>query len=205
MAQKYALGHLLDISVHLVYENDEFIPHFKDANHTYDTFEFNPPKNCFVDRGKMVGGFAYISYENPAQNKLVVMSKADIDKRLGYESHSIISNYERYALIALDQDTKQRYADILGIPIQALYKEPVEMPVHPADIDQTVCRINLESIRKAHGKSIADFAEELGISDVAYRSYSRGGVISLQSFWIIVDHLDIDPWLLATGKTHKEG
>ncbi|SFO62697.1 RecT family protein [Acidaminococcus fermentans] len=81
MAQKYALGNLLDISVHLVYENDEFIPHFKDANHTYDTFEFNPPKNCFVDRGKMVGGFAYISYENPAQNKLVVMSKADIDKR----------------------------------------------------------------------------------------------------------------------------
>lgn len=81
MAQKYALGNLLDISVHLVYENDEFIPHFKDANHAYDTFEFNPPKNCFVDRGKMVGGFAYISYENPAQNKLVVMSKADIDKR----------------------------------------------------------------------------------------------------------------------------
>lgn len=81
MAQKYALGNLLDISVHLVYENDEFIPHFKDANHTYDTFEFNPPKNCFVDRGKMVGGFAYISYENPAQNKLVVMSKTDIDKR----------------------------------------------------------------------------------------------------------------------------
>lgn len=81
MAQKYALGHILDISVHLVYENDEFIPHFKDANHDHDTFEFNPPKNCFVDRGKMVGGFAYISYENPAQNKLVVMSRADIDKR----------------------------------------------------------------------------------------------------------------------------
>lgn len=81
MAQKYALGNLLDITVHLVYENDEFIPHFKDANHEYDTFEFNPPKNCFVDRGKMVGGFAYLSYENKAQNKLVVMSKADIDKR----------------------------------------------------------------------------------------------------------------------------
>lgn len=81
MAQKYALGKILDISAHLVYENDEFIPHFKDANHDHDTFEFNPPKNCFVDRGKMVGGFAYISYENPAQNKLVVMSKADIDKR----------------------------------------------------------------------------------------------------------------------------
>lgn len=133
------------------------------------------------------------------------LSQRDIAERLGYESHSIISNYERYALIALDQDTKQRYADILGIPIQALYKEPVEMPVHLADIDQAICRENLEAIRKAHGQSIPDFAEEIGISNVAYRSYSRGGVISLQSFWIIVDHLDISPWLLATGKTHKEG
>ena len=79
------------------------------------------------------------------------------------------------------------------------------MPVHLADIDQAICRENLEAIRKAHGQSIPDFAEEIGISNVAYRSYSRGGVISLQSFWIIVDHLDISPWLLATGKTHKEG
>lgn len=133
------------------------------------------------------------------------LSQRAISKRLGDVSPNIIGKYERYALMALDDDLKQRYADILGIPILALYKEPVEMPVHLADIDQAICRDNLEAIRKAHGKSIADFAEELGISDVAYRSYSRGGVISLQSFWIIVDHLDISPWLPATGKTHKEG
>lgn len=133
------------------------------------------------------------------------LSQRAISELLGYGGNSIISNYERYALIALDQDTKQRYADILGIPIQALYKEPVEMPVHLADIDQTVCRINLEEIRKAHGKSITEFAEQIGVSSAAYSSYIHGSIISLQSFWIIVDHLDIDPWLLATGKTHKEG
>ena len=133
------------------------------------------------------------------------LSQRAISERLGYGVHSIISDYERYALIALDQDTKQRYAEILGIPIQALYKEPVEMPVHLADIDQAICRDNLEAIRKAHGQTIADFSEKIGISDAAYSSYNRGGIISLQSFWIIVDHLGIDPWLLATGKTHKEG
>lgn len=133
------------------------------------------------------------------------LSQRAISKRLGDVSPNIIGEYERYALMAQDDDLKQRYADILGIPIQALYKEPVEMPVHLADIDQAICRDNLEAIRKAHGKSIADFAEDLGISDAAYRSYGRGGVISLQSFWIIVEHLDISPWLLATGKTHKEG
>lgn len=133
------------------------------------------------------------------------LSQRAISELLGYGGNSIISNYERYALIALDQDTKQRYADILGIPIQALYKEPVEMPVHLADIDQTACRINLEEIRKAHGKSITEFAEQIGVASAAYSSYIHGSIISLQSFWIIVDHLDIDPWLLATGKTHKEG
>lgn len=131
------------------------------------------------------------------------LSQRAVSEQLG--GHSTIFDYERYALIALDPGLKQRYADILGIPIQALYKAPVEMPVHLADIDQTVCRINLESIRKAHGKSVNYFANQIGVSEPAYRSFIRGSNISLRSFWIIVDHLSIDPWLLATGKTHKEG
>lgn len=131
------------------------------------------------------------------------LSQRAVSEQMG--GHSTIFDYERYALIALDPGLKQRYADILGIPIQALYKEPVEMPVHLADIDQAICRENLEAIRKAHGLTFADFAEQIGISSPAYSSYIHGSIISLQSFWIIVDHLDIDPWLLATGKTHKEG
>ena len=133
------------------------------------------------------------------------LSQRDINELLGHGEHHIISDYERYALMALDDDLKQRYADILGIPIQALYKEYVEMPVHLTDIDQAICRDNLEAIRKAHGKSIPDFAEQIGVSSAAYNAYCHGGIISLHCFWVIVDHLDIDPWLLATGKTHKEG
>lgn len=131
------------------------------------------------------------------------LSQRTVSEQLG--GHSTIFDYERYALIALDPGLKQRYADILGIPIQVLYRQPAEMPVHLADIDQAICRENLEAIRKAHGKSITDFAEQIGVSSAAYNAYCHGGIISLQSFWIIVDHLDIDPWLLATGKTHKEG
>lgn len=133
------------------------------------------------------------------------LSQQAISKRLGDVSPNIIAEYERYGLMALPQDTKQRYADILGIPIQALYKEYVEMPVHLTDIDQTVCWINLEAIRKAHNQSVAEFAEQVSISISAYKSYFHGTIISLHCFWIMVDHLDIDPWLLATGKTHKEG
>ena len=128
-----------------------------------------------------------------------------ISKLLGHEKTNIINSYESTPIIALDEKTKQRYADILRIPIQALYKEPAEMPVHLADIDQAICRDNLEAIRQAHGKSITYFANQIGVSEPAYRSFMRGGTISLRSFWIIVDRLGIDPWLLATGKTHKEG
>lgn len=131
------------------------------------------------------------------------LSQRAVSEQLG--GHSMIFDYERYALIALDPGLKQRYADILGIPIQALYKDYVEMPVHLTDIDQAICRDNLEAIRKAHGNSIPDFAEQIGVSSATYNAYCHGGIISLQSFWVIVDHLDIDPWLLATGKTHKEG
>jgi transcriptional regulator with XRE-family HTH domain len=131
------------------------------------------------------------------------LSQRAVSEQLG--GHSMIFDYERYALIALDPGLKQRYADILGIPIQALYKDYVEMPVHLTDIDQAICRDNLEAIRKAHGNSIPDFAEQIGVSSAAYNAYCHGGIISLHCFWVIVDHLDIDPWLLATGKTHKEG
>lgn len=102
-ATKYAVGKIVDIDAHLVYENDQFTPHFKDANHPFDTFEFNPPKNVFVDRGKLVGGFAYITYENQLQNKLVVMSKADIDKRKNTAVAKAIWNawYEEMAMKTL--------------------------------------------------------------------------------------------------------
>lgn len=102
-AKKYAAGTVIDIDAHLVYENDEFCPHFKDQNHPYDTFEFNPPKNVFVDRGKIVGGFAYITYENHLQNKLVVMSKQEIDKHKAKAMAQKIWNewYEQMALKTL--------------------------------------------------------------------------------------------------------
>lgn len=102
-AVKYAVGTIIDIDAHLVYENDEFCPHYKDKNHPFDTFEFTPPKNCFVDRGKMVGGYAYVTYENPAQNRLIVMSKNEIDKRKNTAAAKAIWDqwYEEMALKTL--------------------------------------------------------------------------------------------------------
>ena len=78
-AMKYAEGNLEDITAMLVYSTDKFVPHIHDSQHPGDTYEFeimNP-----FDRGSLVGGFAYLIYDNPARNRLVLVSKADIEKR----------------------------------------------------------------------------------------------------------------------------
>ncbi len=78
-AKKYSLYQIRDITAALVYETDEFIPYFKDKEHDFDTYELNIMQP--FNRGAMVGGYAYIEFEDPRQNKLFIMSKAEIDKR----------------------------------------------------------------------------------------------------------------------------
>ena len=77
--KKYSFYTIKNMRYELVYSNDEFKVGKKDAFHTQDTYEFNI-KNPF-DRGELVGGFAYIEFDDPQRNILLIMSKADIEKR----------------------------------------------------------------------------------------------------------------------------
>jgi recombination protein RecT len=68
----------VDIVYQLVHEKDTFKPIMKGAGNDIESYEFeitNP-----FDRGDVIGGFGYIMYDNPAKNKLVIVSKADFDK-----------------------------------------------------------------------------------------------------------------------------
>jgi recombination protein RecT len=78
IAEKYALDKPAAVTVELVYETDRFVPIKKTRNSTegYD-FQITQP----FDRGKVVGGFGYLEYADPAKNKLILMSLADILKR----------------------------------------------------------------------------------------------------------------------------
>lgn len=80
-AMKYSYGKVLDATPRLLYKGDTFIPHYRDMNHPYDTFEYTP-KDIMAEKDDkdIVGGFVYITYANPMQNKLVVMPRAEIDK-----------------------------------------------------------------------------------------------------------------------------
>lgn len=78
-ATKYGLDVPTGVIVELVYSNDKFKPLKKDANNKYENYEFDIV-NAF-DRGEIIGGFYYHIYEEPEKNKLVVMTKNDIEKR----------------------------------------------------------------------------------------------------------------------------
>lgn len=77
--KKYSYYPIKNVAYELVYSNDKFTPYKRGAKRRCDTYEFeitNP-----FDRGNLIGGFAYIEFDDPQRNILVIMSKADIEKR----------------------------------------------------------------------------------------------------------------------------
>ncbi|MUG45491.1 recombinational DNA repair protein (RecE pathway) [Paenibacillus woosongensis] len=79
-ATKYGLDVPDHVTVELVYSNDRFKPIKKDANNPHEGYEFEIV-NAF-DRGSIIGGFYFHQYsQTPEKNKLVMMTKKDIEKR----------------------------------------------------------------------------------------------------------------------------
>jgi recombination protein RecT len=76
--RKMAVEQPLDIDYQLVYDTDKFVPIMKSIKNEIESFEFeiaNP-----FDRGKVLGGFGYISYQDPKKNKLVMVTMRDFNK-----------------------------------------------------------------------------------------------------------------------------
>lgn len=78
-AKKYALEVPKNVVVELVYDTDKFKAIKKDQNNKSESYVFEITDE--FNRGKVKGGFYFIEYENPEQNRLKIFSKADIDKR----------------------------------------------------------------------------------------------------------------------------
>ena len=79
-AKKYGLDIPDSVIVELVYSTDKFKSIKKNFTNKYESFDFEITND--FDRGDIIGGFYYhIFSENPEKNKLVVLSKKDIEKR----------------------------------------------------------------------------------------------------------------------------
>lgn len=79
VAKKYAIDPPLAVAVELVYSTDYFKPIKKTHENKIENYVFEI-KQPF-DRGTVMGGFGYIEYSNPEKNKLIMMSKTNIEKR----------------------------------------------------------------------------------------------------------------------------
>lgn len=79
LAETYSKDKIINITTELIYKNDKFIAIKKDANNNTESYVFEIT-NMF-DRGELLGGFGYIEYEDSRKNKLILMTKADMDKR----------------------------------------------------------------------------------------------------------------------------
>ena len=78
IAKKFALDKIVDIKDELVYSTDKFSILKKDANRDVESYTFEVT-NPF-DRGKLVGGFVYVQFENPTKNFVFLMSIKEIEK-----------------------------------------------------------------------------------------------------------------------------
>lgn len=79
IAEKYAMEKPQAVITELVYSNDTFKPIKKDRANAVESYDFEI-SNPF-DRGEIVGAFGYIEYPEPTKNKLIIMTKKDIEKR----------------------------------------------------------------------------------------------------------------------------
>ncbi|MEK3973685.1 recombinase RecT [Psychrobacillus sp. FSL K6-1267] len=73
-----AVDEPIDVIYELVYDTDEFIPIKKSHKNKIESYEFTI-KNPF-SRGKIIGGFGYIVYENEIKNELVMVTEEDFLK-----------------------------------------------------------------------------------------------------------------------------
>lgn len=76
--RKMAINPPSDIIYHLVHENDTFEPIMKSAVNAIESYNLtiDDPFN----RGAVVGGFGYITYNDPALNQLIIVPKSSFDK-----------------------------------------------------------------------------------------------------------------------------
>lgn len=73
-----AMDNVTAIVCELVYSTDKFAPVKRSLSNPVESYEFEITQP--FDRGNLVGGFGYIMHDDPAKNKLIIVTKKDIDK-----------------------------------------------------------------------------------------------------------------------------
>jgi recombination protein RecT len=154
IAEEYAVEKPENVTIELVYSNDEFNQIKKDSNHSVESYEFNV-KSPF-NRGEIVGGFGYIEYENALKNKLITMSLSDIEKRKPERASAnfwggTIKGYEKGKQV--EKETSGWFPEMCLKTIKREVYSAKNMPRDPKKIDEAYHQMRIQEIRFAQLES----------------------------------------------------
>lgn len=151
IAKKFAVEPYDDIIVKLVGKNDTFKPIYKDANHDFDSYIYE--ENNPFDKGEIVGGFAYVKYQDNTKNKLIVMSIADIKKHMPKHGSSFWTG---------EWKEKMWYKTLVIEACKGISLDAEKIRDFRQDLEQ----IKADELNNAASQADAEAKEKMGSGDV---------------------------------------
>lgn len=79
LSLRYAIEKPKNVITELIYSTDVFKAIKKNRDNNIESYDFEIT-NAF-NRGEIIGGFGYIEYDDARKNKLIIMTRKDMDKR----------------------------------------------------------------------------------------------------------------------------
>lgn len=158
IAKTFSIDPPKNFVLELVYSNDRFSVSKKDLNHEFDSYIFEI-KNPF-DRGKIIGGFAYLEYDDKSNNRLLVMSEEEI---LKYRPLKYSQNFWS------GENMKKMYEKTIA---KQLFKRVQLDPDKINDIQDVLQRVDAEELNFEAAESQREIEENMGNGDFIDIEYS---------------------------------
>jgi recombination protein RecT len=114
--RRYAIDPPKDVKYELVYSTDKFKVVKKSVNTAIESYEFeitNP-----WDRGEIIGGFAYVVYEDPTKNQVILVSSKEFER----------SRSQGNADFWTKNPVEMRYKTIVNRAMAKLHADPEKTP-----------------------------------------------------------------------------
>lgn len=161
IAEKYALEKPESVTVELVYSTDTFRPIKKSVNNKVESYEFEI--NNPFDRGDIIGGFGYIEFSDPQKNKLIVMTKKDIEKRKPKKASAEFWGGTKTEWVngkKQEVETDGWYEEMCLKTIKREVFKPKNIPLDPKKIDDEYQYNKMQELRIAQMEVEQDAIEQ---------------------------------------------
>lgn len=161
IAEKYALEKPESVTVELVYSTDTFRPIKKSVNNKVESYEFEI--NNPFDRGEIIGGFGYIEFSDPQKNRLIMLTKKDIEKRKPKKASAEFWGGTKTEWVngkKQEVETDGWYEEMCLKTIKREVYKPKNIPLDPKKIDDEYQYNKMQELRIAQMEVEQDAIEQ---------------------------------------------